>query len=104
MDVQCLFLNGLFVDLCDLLLICLFGSEQQDDESSVEKLQCDSSGFTLYMTSCNTCLCVCAGENSVPARREEGSGEPEERPGQKNQDVRIRIKAGKARTNLLSVC
>lgn len=64
----CLFLNGLFVDLCDLLLISLFGSEQQDDESSVEKLQrasapledqCDSSGFTLYVTSCNRCVCMC---------------------------------------------
>lgn len=41
-------------------------------------------------------VCV-AGQDSLPSRREERSGEPEERPGEKNQDVRIRFKTGTVR-------
>lgn len=44
-------------------------------------------------------MCVSPGEDSVPAGREERSGEPKERPGQKNKNVRIRVKAGKVRTD-----
>lgn len=39
-------------------------------------------------------VCVPSGQNSLSAGGEERSGEPEERPGQKNQNVRIRFKAG----------
>lgn len=49
-------------------------------------------------------LCVSPGEDSVPAGGEERSGEPEERPGQKNKNVRIRFKTGKVRNGFQNWC
>ena len=57
--------------------------------------------FSLVMTTCiNGLSPFCPGEDSVPAGGEERSGEPEERPRQKNKDVRIRPEAGKVRNDV----
>lgn len=59
-------------------------------------------------SSSESCFCggFFAGQDSVPAGGEERSGEPEERSGQKNQNVRIRFKTGKvgieSRKNLVA--
>lgn len=51
------------------------------------------------LTCSDPCPCCVSGQDSVPAGGEERSGEPEERPGQKNKNVRIRFKTGKVRTH-----